>query len=387
MPQVAPIAGGGIALSWLEPLEAGGYRFRMATRQDASWSEARTIASSPDIIMFSADLPGLVQMASGTLLAYWQHADRRTGDPYATAIQLSQSDDEGRTWSAPVTPHRDGTAGQHGFIAAFPLDDGAGLVWLDAERQRYVPSTTPDGKGAQWLGAIGLRSTIVNARGDLVADQFIDPITCECCPTAAAATARGPVIVYRDRVTPDGVAPADVREDSGTVRDIHLARLENGQWTRPLRVHPDNWTINACPDNGPAVDANGDQLVVAWWTAADNEARVSLAFSSDAGDHFAEPIRVDAGSPNGQVTVVLLDGGRSAVVGWLEAGQTWARVVAADGTLSAPLALGPSPSRSRLPRWVVRDGRVLATWTSDDKGVRRVRVSDLTITSVQAPGV
>jgi hypothetical protein len=149
VPQVAPIAGGGIALSWLEPLEAGGYRFRMATRQDASWSEARTIASSPDIIMFSADLPGLVQMSNGTLLAYWQHADRRTSDPYATAIRLSQSDDEGRTWSAPVTPHRDGTAGQHGFIAAFPLDDGAGLVWLDAERQRYVPSTTPDGKGAR----------------------------------------------------------------------------------------------------------------------------------------------------------------------------------------------------------------------------------------------
>ncbi len=380
VPQVYPSASGAV-LSWLEPRPDSGYTFRMATRQHDAWSEARTVATSPDMIMFSADLPGLAGLPGGALLAYWQHVDRRTGDPYATAIQVARSADEGRTWSEPITPHRDGTAGQHGFISAFPVPEGVGLVWLDARQQRYVPPPTQNGKGAAWLGAIGLRSTIIDADGHVASDQFIDPITCECCPTAAAATARGPVVVYRDRVTPDGVAPHDVRDDQGTVRDIHLVRLEHGQWTAPRRVHADNWVINACPDNGPAVDTRDEQLVVAWWTAAHNKPRVSVAFSSDAGDHFTPAIPVDAGAPNGQVTVALMRDGRSAVVGWLEKGQTWARWVTADGTLGTPVALGASPTRSRLPRWLAQADGVLATWTADEKGAHTVRVSQLVVSN------
>ncbi len=371
----------GVVMSWLEPRADSGYAFRMASRHDNVWSGTRTIADSPDLIMFSADLPGLAEMPGGALLAYWQHADRRTGDPYATAIQVARSTDEGRSWSTPITPHRDGTAGQHGFISAFPVPAGIGLVWLDAQQQRFVPPPSPNAKGAEWLGAIGLRATIIDANGHVASDQFIDPITCECCPTAAAATARGPVVVYRDRVTPDGVAPHDVRDDQGTVRDIHLVRLEHGEWTAPRRVHADNWVINACPDNGPAVDTRDEQLVVAWWTAANNKPRVSVAFSSDAGDHFTPAIPVDAGAPNGQVTVALMRDGRSAVVGWLEKGQTWARWVTADGTLGTPVALGASPTRSRLPRWLAQADGVLATWTADEKGAHTVRVSQLVVSN------
>jgi hypothetical protein len=367
----------GAVMSWLEPRTDSGYAFRMASHHDNVWSDARTIADSPDLIMFSADLPGLAEMPGGSLLAYWQRADRRTGDPYATAIQVARSTDEGHSWSTPITPHRDGTAGQHGFISAFPASEGIGLVWLDAQQQQYVPAKATE--KPEWLGAIGLRATIVSANGDVASDQFIDPITCECCPTAAAATARGPVVVYRDRVTPDGVAPKDVREDSGSVRDIHLTRLEHGQWTAPKRVHADNWIINACPDNGPAVDARGERLVVAWWTAANNRPHVSAAFSSDAGDSFTAAIPIDAGAPNGQVTVALMPDGRSAVVGWQEKGQTWARWVSTTGAIGQPLALGTSPGRSRLPRWIAEDGDVLAVWTADDKGTRMVRVSRLVV--------
>lgn len=369
----------GVVMSWLEPRADSGYAFRMASQHGNAWSDTRTVADSPDLIMFSADLPGLAEMPGGALLAYWQHADRRTGDPYATAIQVARSTDEGRSWSTPITPHRDGTAGQHGFISAFPVADGVGLVWLDAQHQQYLPSSSSGAKAAEWLGAIGLRATTITADGNVGSDQFIDPITCECCPTAAAATARGPVVVYRDRVTSDGVAPKEVRGDSGSVRDIHLARLENGKWTPPKRVHADNWVINACPDNGPAVDARDERLVVAWWTAADNRPRVSAAFSSDAGDSFTPPIPIDAGAPNGQVTVALMPDGRSAVVGWQEKGQAWARWVSADGALGQPLALGASPGRSRLPRWLAQGDGVLATWTSQEKGAQAVRVSHLVV--------
>lgn len=330
--------------------------------------------------MFSADLPGLVELPGGALLAYWQHADPQTGDPYATAIHVARSDDDGRTWMTAARPYREAATGQHGFISAFPLPAGAGLVWLDAEKQRYVPPRTPGGKDAMWLGAIGLRAAAFDLAGRLVSEQFIDPITCECCPTAAATTSRGPVVVYRDRVTPAGIAPEDVRPDTGSVRDIHLTRFEGDRWTRPVRVHADNWVVNGCPDNGPAVDARDARVVVAWWTAAEGRPRVSLAFSSDAGDTFSQAYTVDAGHPTGQVTVTLLPGADAAVVGWLEGGQTWARLVHEDGSSSAPAVIGTSPARARLPRWIAEGEAVLAVWTAGERTDRSVRVARLTVT-------
>jgi hypothetical protein len=190
-------------------------------------------------------------------------------------------------------------------------------------------------------------------------------------------TARGPVIAYRDRVTPPATRPEDVHPETPTVRDIHVVRLENGRWTEPRRVHADNWVINACPDNGPAIDALGHDVVIAWWTAANNEPRAYVAFSGDDGDTFGSPIRVDAKAAEGQVTVALTDHGRSAIVGWLEDHQTWARRIDEDGRISLPVSLGAAPNHSRLPRWIASADGVIAVWTEEMKGLRAVRMARL----------
>jgi len=118
-------------------------------------------------------------------------------------------------------------------------------------------------------------------------------------------------------------------------------------------------------------------VVVAWWTLSEGSSVVRIAFSKDAGDRFEKPVRADFGKAEGQVTVVLLPGGNSALVGWLEDGKTWARTVSADGKLGAPISLGKSPPHSRLPRWVSEDGGVFAAWTSQESGIRSVRVAHL----------
>ena len=139
LPQVTGLSGGRLAASWLEPLEKG-YRFVMAVREADAWSDARTIASGPDVVMFTADLPGVVEMPDGQLLAYWQKADRSGPDPYATAIQLARSADAGRSWTAPISPHRDGVIGSHSFVAPFVEESGVGLVWLGGQKQRFMPA-------------------------------------------------------------------------------------------------------------------------------------------------------------------------------------------------------------------------------------------------------
>ena len=66
-------------------------------------------------------------------------------------------------------------------------------------------------------------------------------------------TADGPLVVFRDR------SPRDIR-------DIHASLFTGGAWTQPRPVHVDNWRIEACPVNGPAVSASGKHAATAWLT-------------------------------------------------------------------------------------------------------------------------
>ncbi len=376
VPQMAVLGEGRLGLSWMERRADKGYRLRASLGEAGAWGAPVTIDDSPDIAMFSADLPGLAALPGGALLAYWERFDDHTGDPYATRIHLARSDDEGRTWQALPSPHGDGAVGQHSFVAPFAAPDALGLVWLDAQRQRYLPPARAGARGS-WHGAIGLRSALLGRDGRVLRDAFVDPITCECCPTSAALTSRGPVVAYRNRVTATE-RPEDVRDDAGSVRDVHVARLESAGWTAPRRLHADDWVIAGCPDNGPAVDALGARVVVAWWTGAGAQPHVSVAFSEDAGDTFGAPTLVSSGPAAGQVTVVSIDEGRAAIVGWLEGGQAWARRVDARGAPGALLALGSAPLRARLPRWVADGASILALFTQrsgDETSVRLMRLS------------
>jgi hypothetical protein len=58
----------------------------------------------------------------------------RTGsEPDAHEVRVTQSEDGGHLWSAPVVPHRDGTPTEHGFVSL--LRDTAACArsgWMDA---------------------------------------------------------------------------------------------------------------------------------------------------------------------------------------------------------------------------------------------------------------
>lgn len=376
VPQMTPLSGGRILLSWQHPLPGGGYAFEMAVKDGSRWSDVRTIARGANLSMYSADLPAVATLAGTKLLAYWEV---KAEGHYATTIETAVSNDEGRTWVPAATPYHDALPGQHSFLSWFETRSGIGLLWLDAKVRSQVQQERMQEHGSEKdsdLGSVGLRYAAFNADGKVDQEQFVVPITCECCPTSAAVTSRGPVAVFRGRQEAPGTHPSEVRGFRPTVRDIYLVRQENGVWQEPHLVHNDNWIINACPDNGPAVDASGNRVAVAWWTASNDQPKVHLAFSSDSGDTFGPPFRIDSANGEGQVTVALLPNGRSAIVGWLEDGKTWARYVSESGAMSRPMLLGPSPHHSRLPRWLANpDGSVAAAWTSKKDGETRLEIS------------
>ena len=380
VPQLGARADGSVVLSWLEPRPDKGYRFRAVSGKDFRWGTPFTIDDSQEITMFSANLPGVAELPGGGILAYWERADRRAADdPYATSIHLARSVDNGKSWIPLPSPYKDEKSGTHSFLSAFSAGSELGLVWLDAQNQRHIHKSAANGAAPsdEYLGAVGLRAATFGSDGAQIGDTFIDPITCECCPTSAAVSAKGPVVVYRNRIAPSGARPQDIRYETATVRDIYLTRLENGHWTDPQRVYADNWVINGCPDNGPAVDASGNDVAVAWWTAAGDQPHVSVAFSKDSGATFSRPIRISTKPAEGQVTVALVDHGRAAIVGWLEEHQTWARWADSAGAVGPAIALGPAPNHARLPRWIGEESGALAVWNDLMGGVRAVRVGRL----------
>ena len=372
-PYLSPGRDGTVLLSWQEP-EGSGHAVRMARLDGPVWSEPRTIATGDDFFVNWADFPSVVEMPDGSLAAHW--LQREGPDTYAYGVRIARSSDGGESWSSPLTPHLDGTLTEHGFVSLFPTPDGSlAAVWLDgrdfaraaaenAERsdasveaeEADSGAHTDDSAASEPRDAdMSIRYAEIDEAGKIQAETLLDSRTCDCCQTSAALTSAGPIIVYRDR-------------SEAEIRDISVVRRLDGRWTAPAVLHRDGWHIPACPVNGPAASARGDRLAVAWYTAAEDEPRVFVAFSEDDGASFGEAFRVDEGEPLGRVDIALLPDG-SALVLWLEIAEEGARVTArrirADGARSRAetVALTDVSRSSGFPRIVLRGTEVVLAWT------------------------
>ena len=337
-PNLAVGPDGKVYLSWLEPLDSG-YALRFASFDGSSWSAPRTIRSGRDFFVNWADFPSIEVLGKDHLAAHWL---QKTGkSSYAYAVRISQSRDGGRTWSPSVQPHTDTSDGEHGFVALWKENNALGAAWLDG--RKFAKSSHAEHSAANEMTVV---STTIDAAGKLGAEVTLDARACDCCQTAGAMTANGPIVAYRDRSAEE-------------IRDIYVVRRVRGKWTQPKAVHNDRWNIAACPVNGPSISANGRRVALAWFTAPNDSARVKLAFSNDAGATFGAPMRLDDGAPAGRVDTELLpDGG--ALVTWVErTGGDTARVllkrVHADGKFGPSVTIAASSAQraSGFPRMVI----------------------------------
>ncbi|MGH9593973.1 MAG: hypothetical protein ACRD5L_12845, partial [Bryobacteraceae bacterium] len=271
---------GGAILSWTEPSKSGLFDLRYAVRRNSAWSQARTIATNRHFFRHPAELPEVLQLSDTLWMAHWVENGKEDSD--AEFVYVSTSTD-GVRWTPPLMAHKDRSEVQHGLASMIDSGNGeASLFWL----------FTPKGED----GPAYLVRTVVGKDGKEIKEEQIDPDVCACCSTAVANSAKGLVVAYRDH------APADIR-------DISVIRLEKGKWGPPKNVHADNWKLDACPVNGPAIAAQGDRVAVVWHTAAQDTPRNQIAFSSDSGSTFANPVLVSTGRSQGFTSVVLDDNG------------------------------------------------------------------------------
>ena len=365
-PNLAVAPDGKVYMSWLEPVDSG-HALRFAVLEGRTWSAPKTIRAGRDFFVNWADFSSLQVLDGGRLAAHW--LQRNGTGTYAYGVRISQSTDGGRTWSTPVTPHRDTVVAEHGFVTMWREGNRLGAAWLDGRKFQPQAHDAPGGHGPG-TNEMMLVSTTLDARGRLGPETVLDQRTCDCCQNSAAMTSEGPIVAYRNRSAEE-------------IRDIYVTRRVNGKWISGVPVHDDNWKIAACPVNGPNVDARGRRVALAWFTAANDSPRVKLAFSGDAGASFSPPVRIDEGQPSGRVDVALLaDGG--ALVTWIErtGGDTAAvraRRVSANGQVGAPITIASSSAAraSGFPRMALTGNDVVFAWTVPGRpsAIRVARIS------------
>ena len=343
-----------------------------ASPENSDWHGVRTIAEGDDFFVNWADVPSMARFPDGSLAAHW--LVRSGPGPVDYDIHLARSEDEGETWSDAVVPHRDGFQTEHGFVSLFHWEDEAlGLAWLDGREIAQAAEAEASGEDPTSSPAMTLRFTTFDEGGELGSDDLLDGQVCDCCPTSAAVTDQGPVVVYRDRTGDE-------------IRDISIIRHLADGWSEPMTVHDDGWEISACPVNGPMVSAQGDRLAVAWYTGADDDPRVLVAFSQDAGESFTEPVRVDGGNPLGRAATDLLPSG-DALVAWLEEEDEDAalqvRRISPDGGMSSPETVGRSAASraAGFPRMARHEDLLLFAWTDARGEAPEVRAATARVPS------
>ena len=366
-PEMTTTPDGRIILSWVEKLDAKRHVLRAAIRDNAGWSKPMTVAEGDNWFVNWADFPSVIALNDGTLAAHWLV---KSGiGTYAYNVNLALSKDAGQTWTKPIVPHLDNTQTEHGFVSLIPLSDGRlGAIWLDGRNMKDMKDD--HGEDKPLPVSMTLRYASIDANGAIAEQAELDERVCECCQTSAALSSDGVIAVYRDR-------------SQGEVRDIYSVRQASGTWVRPQVVYADNWEINGCPVNGPAIAASGRNVAIAWFTGVLNKPSVKIAFSQDTGATFGAPILVDDGETQGRVDVLLLPD-NSALVCWLsgnaDGGAIKVRRVASDGSVGPPAVIAHTDiSRSSgFPRMALLGNEVHFAWTEFGKPSKvRTAIADV----------
>lgn len=355
VPRLVGAPDGNVILSWLAP-DGDASALRYSVLKNERWSPPVTVASGDDWFVNWADFPSVVPMTDDLWAAHW--LVRQPEGTYQYNVAASISRDGGQNWGAPITPHTDATFSEHGFVSLYPWKGGVGALWLDGRNT----TSESDPEDPANIAGMTLRSAVLLDTGEITDSRLADDLVCDCCQTDVALGQSGPIAVYRNRTVEE-------------VRDIYITREIDGQWETGRPVANDNWEITGCPVNGPSIAANGNEVVVAWFTAAESIPKVRFARSSDGAISFADAIDVATDKPLGRVGVVLLENG-DALVTWLRNGaagsaEILVRRVSSSGFAAKALVVATTSAgrQSGFPQLVRYGDNIVFAWTdiSDDK--------------------
>jgi hypothetical protein len=276
----------------------GGQTFATPVRVNATEGEARVSGEIAPRVALRARTG-----ADPIVTVTWNAKDTQSH------IKTARSLDGGRTFRETRGLQSPDAAGDRGWQAA--AVDATGVlhaIWLD-HRGMAGGSKGHEHKGEHDGVAMAQRSSLYygSASG---AERELFKGVCYCCKTALA-------------IGPNGELHAAWRHVfANNMRDIaYTVSRDGGKTFAPLaRVHEDKWSINGCPDDGPAiaVDRAGTVHLV-WPTVLNGEQGALMYSTSSNGRPFGAPVRVPTlGSPKPSHPQIAAGADGGVIIAWDE---------------------------------------------------------------------
>lgn len=245
---------------------------------------------------------------------------RRGADPVVTVtwnardtrsqIKSARSVDGGRTFEKPVALQSAAAAGDRGWQSA--AVDAQGVlhaIWLDHRGMAGPAGAAHEGHKGEHDGvAMAQRSGLYYTSGKGERELFKG--VCYCCKTALAVGPGGHIFAAWRHVF------------ANNMRDIGFTMSRDGgaSFTPLLRVHEDKWSINGCPDDGPAIAVDRAGVVhLAWPTVLNGEDGALLYATSQDGGRFSPPVRVPTrGAPKPSHPQIAVNAEGGVMIAWDE---------------------------------------------------------------------
>jgi hypothetical protein len=356
----------------------GGQTFSGPVRVNAKPGDARVNGEQPPRVVLVARRGGLP-----ALVVIWT-ARGETG----TRLLSSRSDDGGRTFGASTILTGVDAAGNRGWQSAAAGPDGVvRTLWLDhrelATHESHASGSHPGGHSVnpeQNASRAAKRDGVALAQlsklyigaagGSAGAPVAITGGVCYCCKTALAAGKGEAMFAAWRHVYP------------GNIRDIAFAASRDGgrTFTTPIRVSQDQWALDGCPDDGPAMAVDAAGVVhVAWPTVVERpEPHKSIFYSWSAdGRTFAPRARITPIGRNVAHPQIVVHAAGVTVV-WDQVADGTRKVFAARRSRSnrnfAPVLLSDNDTPSSYPAAVVSGDAIVTAWTAGAPGTSSIAV-------------
>jgi hypothetical protein len=262
-----------------------------------------------------------------------------------TRLVQARSDNGGKSFGKTISLPGGDAAGNRGWEnAAADRSGRVYAVWLDHRElasqdgavaashhdHAAMANAKPDGV------AMAQRSKLYLGSADgAIAPHAITGGVCYCCKTALATSVDGGVFAAWRHVYP------------GNIRDIAFTASHDGgkTFSSPLRVSEDQWVLEGCPDDGPAM-------------AVDAQHRI----------HIVWPTLITEGA-GGQAA----NAGKSETIALFYA-------MSVDGRTFTPRQRIPTEGMPHHPQIAIGgDGALTVAWDEGANGKRRATVAQTTV--------
>ena len=338
--------GSRVALAWSARDASGKTDIYVATSADGgrSYGDPVRVNEEPGTARVGGEMPPRVVFTGFAVDVLWTS---RSGT--GTTIRTARSDNDGRTFGPSRELQQEGAPGDRGWPAL--SRDGNGrlhAIWLDhrglanpgsgAHVHRAAPSAGEKHDGVAmaqksalfYVGAAGEREI---ARG-----------VCYCCKTALINGPGNSVFAAWRHVFP------------GNIRDIAFTMSRDGgrSFAAPVRVSSDQWQLDGCPDDGPAIAVDEHGAVhVAWPTVVSQpEPHKAIFYASTRdGRTFSERVRVSAELHNAAHPQIALDPRGEPFVVWDEVVNGARRLVVSKKSKSVGRFRPPTPIGTTVAAW------------------------------------